>query len=246
MAILTRRSFAVSLTGGLFSACAQAPSSSTRLQARPGAATEVCEAGTHPLGLRPQRDSLLYVPKSADPNKPASLVVYLHGATGSEQQGIRRLSALSDELGFLVLSPASKGQTWDAIREGYGPDVQGIDQALTRAFAMRKVDPRRIAVAGFSDGASYGLGLGLMNGDLFSGVIAFSPGFIPQGGKRTGKPRVFVSHGTNDQVLPIAECSRRLAPELKKAGYPVTYREFEGPHAVPPEIAKEAMLWFLA
>ena len=239
---MTRRTF----TASVLSACACAQSSGARLLARPGAATDNCEPGTHPLGLRSQRDALLYVPKSADAKQPAPLVVYLHGATGSEQQGIRRLSALADELGFLLLSPASKGSTWDAIRDGYGPDVKDIDQALTRTFQKRRVDARRIAVAGFSDGASYGLGLGLMNGDLFSSVAAFSPGFIPAGAKRNGKPRVFISHGTNDQILPIDQCSRRLAPELKRAGYPVTYEEFEGPHTVPPEIARKAMQWLLA
>jgi predicted esterase len=75
--------------------------------------------------------------------------------------------------------------------------------------------------------------------------MAFSPGFIPPGSTQTGTPRVFVSHGTRDAILPIETCSRRLVPELKQAGYKVTYREFDGPHGVPPEIATEAMKWFL-
>jgi poly(3-hydroxybutyrate) depolymerase len=40
------------------------------------------------------------------------------------------------------------------------------------------VDPQRICVSGFSDGASYALSLGLANGDLFTHVAAFSPGFM--------------------------------------------------------------------
>jgi predicted esterase len=32
---------------------------------------------------------------------------------------------------------------------------------------------------------------------------------------------------------------------LKQAGYSVKFREFDGPHAVPPEIAREAIEWFL-
>jgi len=31
---------------------------------------------------------------------------------------------------------------------------------------------------GFSDGASYALSVGITNGDLFTHVIAFSPGFV--------------------------------------------------------------------
>ena len=84
------------------------------------------------------------------------------------------------------------------------------------------------------------------NGDLFTALMAFSPGFIPPGSEKKGKPRIFISHGTADNILPIASCSRRLVPELKQDGYPVTYREFDGPHTVPPEITAEAMRWFLS
>jgi phospholipase/carboxylesterase len=201
------------------------------------------KTGVSPLNLRPERDALLYVPASAP--DPAPLVVYLHGATGNEQQGIRRLSALADEFGFLVLSPASQEGTWDAIRSGYGDDVRFIDQALAKAFAMRAVNPRRLAVCGFSDGASYALGLGLSNGDLFGKTIAFSPGFIPSGYEKMGTTDIFISHGTKDQILPIETCSRRLVPQLMRAGYSVKFEEFDGPHAVPPEIARRAIEWFI-
>jgi phospholipase/carboxylesterase len=243
----TRRFFTSGIAATLLSSCVTNAQSSAavRLRARPGKSIAQREAGTHPLGLRQERDAILYIPKSADPEKPAPLIVYLHGAGGSEQQGIRRLSALADELGFLLLSPASEGPTWDAIRDGYGPDVQAIDQALARSFVSRRIHPKRIALAGFSDGASYSLGLGLSNGDLFTSVLAFSPGFIPPGSKRMGNPRVFVSHGTSDNILPIDMSSRRIVPAMKRDGLDVTYREFDGPHAVPPEILKEAMNWFL-
>jgi phospholipase/carboxylesterase len=75
-------------------------------------------------------------------------------------------------------------------------------------------------------------------------VIAFSPGFmvVPE---MHGSPSVFVSHGVGDSVLPIDRCSRRLVPRLQEAGLDVTYREFDGGHVVPPEIAAEAESWAL-
>jgi len=106
------------------------------------------------------------------------------------------------------------------------------------------VDSRKIGVSGFSDGASYGLGLGISNGDLFRSVIAFSPGFIPSGVEKRGAPRIFISHGERDQILPFEASSRNLVPELRKAGYDVKFREFDGPHTVPPEVAREAIEWF--
>jgi phospholipase/carboxylesterase len=156
------------------------------------------------------------------------------------------MQGAADEHGFVLLSPASEDATWDAIRGDYGPDVRLIDESLKRTFAKLNIDPKRLALAGFSDGASYSLGLGLSNGELFPSVLAFSPGFIPVGTKANGSPKVFVSHGTNDQILPIDSCSRRLVPLMKRDRLSVTYREFEGPHTVPREVLAEAMRWFLS
>ena len=80
---------------------------------------------------------------------------------------------------------------------GYGPDIEFIDRALEWVFDRLALDTRRLAITGFSDGASYSLSLGLTNGDLFTRVIAFSPGFMVPA-RRRGKPPVFVSHGTHD------------------------------------------------
>jgi phospholipase/carboxylesterase len=56
---------------------------------------------------------------------------------------------------------------------------------------------------------------------------------------------IFVSHGRADTILPIATCRRRLVPALRRRGYAVRYREFDGSHGFPPEIAGEAMDWLL-
>ena len=105
------------------------------------------------------------------------------------------------------------------------------------------MDPARIAVEGFSDGASYALSIGITNGDLFTHVIAFSPGFMAPAGQE-GAPRLYISHGVHDDVLPIDLCSHRIVPQVERAGYDVRYREFDGPHTVPDEIAREALAWF--
>jgi predicted esterase len=151
-----------------------------------------------------------------------------------------QIGSAAEEAGLCVLLPESRGSTWDAILGGFGPDVAFIDRALARTFELVNVDETRLAIGGFSDGASYALTLGLPNGSLFRRILAFSPGFVV-GAVPDGKPRIFVSHGTRDTVLPIDRCSRVLVPQLRRAGYDVTYREYDGVHAVPPEIAKEGM-----
>jgi phospholipase/carboxylesterase len=199
--------------------------------------------GLHPLGLGADRDGARYVPDHHDPARPAPLILMLHGATGNGQRTIASLMQLADEFGLILLAPDSRLRTWDVLTGGFGPDIAFIDQALADTFARYVIDTSRIAAEGFSDGASYGLSIGIANGDLFTHILAFSPGFIAPPGQE-GSPRIFVSHGRQDQVLPINHCSRLLVPQLRRAGYDVIYEEFDGPHRTPPEIARMGVEWF--
>ena len=116
--------------------------------------------------------------------------------------------------------------------------------ALEQSFYRCAVTPKKLAMGGFTEGARYALSLGLDNGTLFTHVMAFSPGFTAN--RRTqGRPRIFVSHGKVDEILPIDVCSRRIVPALEDAGYAVTYKEFDGPHTVPEAIAQDAFKWFV-
>jgi phospholipase/carboxylesterase len=171
------------------------------------------------------------------------MLVVFHGAGGQARHMIDLLWSQAEEQGVLLLAPQSSGPTWDLVTGDYGADAAMVQQFLTAVSALEPVDPARLGVAGFSDGASYALSLGLDNGDLFSSVLAFSPGFAsPE--HRVGSPRVFIAHGTGDQVLDIDKCSRALVTQLRGMGYGVTYREFDGPHTVPKEIAGAATKWF--
>ncbi len=218
--------------------------SAGRLLARPGQPSQAGPTGTHQLGLASPCDGVLCVPSSYTPNRPAPLALSLHGAGGNGLAGLSQLLKLADSAGLIILAPDSRGATWDVIRGGYGPDVEYVDLALRHVFDRYAVDPTHLAVSGFSDGASYALSLGLTNGDLFTHVVAFSPGFMSPAAER-GQPRIYVSHGTRDAVLPIDRCSRRLVPLLRAMGYDVLYHEYDGPHAVPPEIAEEAVGWLV-
>ena len=218
------------------------------MQARPVAgATGAAPIGLQPLGLGAVRDGYLYVPATSRAKRPAPLVLLLHGAGEDARAGLALLRGQADRAGLILLAPTSRGPTSDVIvgRGRYGPDVAAIDRALERTFSRYAVDPARVAVGGYSDGASYALSLGITNGDLFTHVLAFSPGFMTPAAQR-GSPRIFVSHGTRDKWLPIDRCSRRIVPQLERAGYDVRYREFEGGHMVPFEIGYEAVDWFTA
>lgn len=219
-------------------------STTAHLRARPHPPAQgPLGAGTHPLLPGRTRRGLLVVPPGCGGARPAGLAVMLHGAGGDAAGTAALLAPLARALpGTLWLFPESRRDTWDLILDDLGPDVERLDVALAAVFERCAVDPRRIVVGGFSDGASYALDVGLANGELFSAILAFSPGFEAAPARR-GRPRVFVSHGQGDGVLPIGVTSRTIVPRLVREGYAVTYLEFGGGHAVPGEVQDQAARW---
>lgn len=216
---------------------------SGRLTARPQAGSGAPQPGLTPLRLGDARDGLMYIPATLATGSSAPLVLLLHGAGGSARGITNRLTGAADETGCALLVPDSRGPTWDAIRGDFGPDVAFIDAALSQVFAKVSVDPGRVVVSGFSDGASYALALGLINGDLFRRVVAFSPGFVPPGSRPTGSPQIWITHGNADPILPYEVTSQRIVAELRRGKYDVTLKQFDGGHTVPPDLARDAFAW---
>ena len=214
------------------------------LRSRPGRRTESVKRGVQRLGISTGRDGFLYVPLSYSSETPAPLVVLLHGAGSSSSDWSGFLfTKLFDDPPVIVLAPDSRDALWDVSMGGFGQDVRFIDDALELTFGMCNVDPSHLALGGFSDGASYTLSLGLTNGDLFTNLMAFSPGYMKPAAKR-GKPRIFIGHGREDKVLPIETTRRVIVPSLRKDGYDVDFEEFEGLHTVRIDELARAMQWF--
>ena len=196
-----------------------------------------------PVGIGAGRDGILYVPDTADRGAP--VILFLHGAGGNGQRVLRPIVSAADRYGAVVVAPDSRHETWDIIAvQGFGPDVHFIEMVLNVVADECDVDFSRLAIGGISDGASYALSLGLINGDVFPTIVAFSPGFAVAAGVH-GRPRVFISHGTHDGVLPIDSCGRRLAAHLGMDGYEVMFHEFDGGHTVPPEVADLGFRWWV-
>jgi phospholipase/carboxylesterase len=250
--MITRRRFGVTAGGALASlafgeACLVAtktPDADARLTARPGQ-NVVTSLKSGPIGMaRGERDGLIQMP-SAPAAGPLPLLLFLHGATQNGAGMVRRIEPAADQAGVVLVAPDSADTTWDAIRDGFGTDVAHLNRVLDYVFAHVAVDPARVTIGGFSDGASYALSLGIANGDLFPRVAAFSPGFVISAAPH-GRPRFFVSHGRSDQILPIDQCSRVIVPRLQAQGYIVTFREFDGRHEMPPDVAAEGLRWMAA
>jgi phospholipase/carboxylesterase len=212
-----------------------------RLDSRPVSAPAAVPypPGVRTLELGPHARAQLVVPDG--PPRPRPLLVFFHGAGGTAAQSVDLVGAPATARDALVLAPSSVAATWDLIAGGLGRDVAVLDAALEQVFARQRVTG--VALGGFSDGASYALSLGLANGDLAEAVLAFSPGFASPP-RLQGRPRIWISHGSHDRVLPVARCGRRLAQQLGASGYELTYEEFDGGHVVrPADVTAALTLW---
>lgn len=216
-----------------------------RLRSRPAEPGHRADPGRHALPDAAGEGSWLHVPAGLTGRQGrVPLIVVLHGA-GRTLPPMERLTGEADRRSFAVAVPMAAEHTWDLMLSGrYGSDVLRLDAALAAVFERVPVDPARLCLAGFSDGASYALSVGLQNGDLFSHLMAFSPGFIGPG-RPTGRPRVFISHGRQDRILPIERTTARIRDSLETRSIEVRYYEFEGGHGVPAAAEAAALDWLL-
>lgn len=198
--------------------------------------------GIASLGIGAVRDGVFFAAPAA--SGPTPLLLMLHGAGGRGSGILTRAKESLPERDIVVVAPDSRAVTW--MRPNVADDVRFIDAALEAMFARYDIDRSRVFIAGHSDGASWALSLGVTNGDLFSRAVAFSPGYLAVQAPSLVRPKIFIAHGTHDDILPIDTTGRRVAIELRRAGYSVTFREFDGDHRLQPAIVREAMTWLRA
>lgn len=253
--LVARREFLASLAGGTLAmmGCGngseqlllEAGGGDARLTARPGIPATTTPAGIYQITPSNPNDGVLIVPSQLSAT-PTPLIVALHGAGQGSGWTQSLLQSYAQSRGFLLLAPGARGLTWDVISYKYSYDVTFINSALAWTFSQCRVDPTRIILLGFSDGASYALGLAEANGDFFTRVIAASPGFVPHSDSPiVGKSQYYVSHGKQDAILNIDGASRKIVPALRKQGYDVTYVEFDGGHELPATVLNTELDWAL-
>jgi phospholipase/carboxylesterase len=200
--------------------------------------------GRHDLSFGDGREAVLVVPEGLPSDRPLPLWVMFHGAGGDANRVLPQLVPHARARGFLLLAPQSMYPTWDIVIGGHGPDLQRLDGALSVLASHFRLDPAQLAFAGFSDGGSYALSVGLSNGDVASHVIGLSAGFMNTFTK-TGTPKVFLGHGRSDRQLPIETSAHPHARHLLEAGYDLTLQPFDGDHVIEPWVVARAVDFFL-
>ena len=191
-------------------------------------------------GTMPYR---LFIPPTYDKLHAYPLVIWLHGAggrgtdnrlqiSGDQKAGTRvwtRPEHQATSPAFVVVpqSPGSWTTAEDMRRDTLSNSlalVVGIVETLENAF---NIDPRRIYIAGQSDGG-YGVwDLAAKRPDLFAAAIALCGGGVPARAARLTALPIWAFHGDADKVVPVS-ASRQMIGAIRSAGGTPRYTEYKG------------------
>ncbi|MGE0357366.1 MAG: alpha/beta hydrolase [Burkholderiales bacterium] len=204
---------------------------------------------------------------------PAGTVIWMHGlgADGWDFVPIVRELDLPEDLALRFIFPNAPVRpvtinNGHAMRAWYDiamadigrlPDEKGIreSQAQVEAFLAREksrgIPAGRIVLAGFSQGGAIALHTGLRHTEALAGILALST-YLPlaeslarESSDANGHVPVFMAHGTQDPVVPLAlaESSRSA---LAAHGLAPEWHAYPMPHAVCAEEVAAIARWLVA
>lgn len=175
----------------------------------------------------------------------------LHGCWAQKQpehidEYIANYKRLAEEANVVVLLPISQEHSWDFIVSQLTrhTDLDFIQACLNEVRSRMAIDDRRIAIMGYSDGASFGLSIALHNPDIFQAAMLWATGFCVQpqeGAVMPGRPRLFMWHGTEDQVFDFKSQALPLWQRLADSGWSVQGHAEEGGRHKGPSVDSDFM-----
>lgn len=190
------------------------------------------------------------------------LLLLLHGV-GSHEGDLIGLAPYLDPRFHIVSARAPNvlapgAYAWFHVEfTSAGPVINPQEAESSRVILLRfideviefyGVDPRRVYLLGFSQGAIMSLSLALTEPKKLAGVVAMSGRILPEALPRIaasealeGLP-ILLLHGTQDQVLGI-EYGRAARDRLTGLPVALTYREYPIGHQVTEEGLAEVASW---
>ncbi|MFC4550100.1 MULTISPECIES: alpha/beta hydrolase [Halorussus] len=192
----------------------------------------------------------------AEPAERAPAVVLLHGRGGDEYNMIGLADNLPDDLhAFGVRAPyevgSGSGYAWfpesPRSRGGFRKAVDRLAAFVRGVPEAYNVDPQRVGLFGFSQGAIAALAALVDYPDRLRWAAAMN-GYLPEShddpeevADARGKA-VFVAVGEDDTVIPprYGEASAEL---LAEAGLDVTFRAYPTGHRMIPREIRDLSAW---
>jgi len=199
--------------------------------------------------------------KLENQNSPSKSIFFLHGF-GSNMQDLFGLSPVFDKDWTCISLQASipvqyNGWAWAELDfENIGklpkPEQmenhrQQVMDSINKCVEHLHLDPERVNLLGFSQGASLSIYSALLNPDRFNSVVALS-GFFPVErlddikNKGLEKLDLFMGHGKLDPVVPF-DLGQHTRDGLIKLGMEPSFHEYDSEHTIPNECLRDVMEW---
>ena len=164
-----------------------------------------------------KRSCWVHVPEALDREKPAPLVLLFHGAGANGKWQIRYsgLAETADEGGFLVACPDGTGPlrrwllTWNAgsccgfASSKDVDDVEYVRQLLDELAQRYRVNPRRVYLAGLSNGGMMCYRLADALSDRIAAIAIVAGTHLGDPPSPERPVPVLHFHGTKDKLVPF-------------------------------------------
>lgn len=208
-----------------------------------------------PTGLVPvewgPHSAVLLTPDEIDAQRSYPLVTVFHGAGRQDELLVKACRDEPKKRDALLLVPRSLAPTWDLIAGGGRRDLDFLEFAYDLIYRRFPIDPRRQALMGYSDGASYALSIGISNPGIFRAIMGWAAGFVAVDDRQIRdddpKPDILLEYGTHDPVFPFEQIALPMRESLERAGYRLEFRVDEGGRHWPSgSFQSEALDWFAA
>ena len=197
-----------------------------------------------------------------DIDGPAPAVFVLHGRGANEEDLLPIAQRFPEELLVVSLRAPDRlmgGYTWYELDFSGGglhesqPDSEGfrrsldlVTESVEGAIEAYPIDPERVGLLGFSQGAITGLSLLLQIPANYDWAVALH-GYLadshadrrPEGIE--SKP-VFLAGGANDQVIPASRV-RAAADRLRELGCAVEGDTYGSAHGIGPDELDDLLAW---
>ncbi len=153
------------------------------------------------------------------------------------------------------IGPGAVGYGWFPLTMGGPPDMAAILSAgdelkafVDSCLSRYPIDPKRLIVLGFSQGAVMAYTLALANPDRFTALVALSS-WLPKElldlfslGITDARFPTLVQHGSRDQLIAV-DRARESVENLRAVRVPVTYREYDMGHEINPRSLHDLSGW---
>lgn len=170
----------------------------------------------------------LFVPEGVGKEKPAPLVVLLHGSGRDGKSLVEHWRKHAEKEGLILAGPdARDSMKWSIPEDG----PRFIYDLVEELKATQPVDPRRVYLFGHSAGAVFGLFMAALESEYFAAVAVSAGAFnasnhaLLDEAERKTPVALFV--GTRDPFFPLPEV-RRTRDAFAKRGFTAELTELPG------------------